>query len=167
MVKDFLKNAYKTGKGAIKGILNEYGISDDKHEDLLRKLDNEINIDIENSNKQAQSQAINMGVPFEKYENERDAKDECLKKLKEIKKKNIPIEITKEESELLTKLSAGFIDPKGVYDLECYDVFSSLVKKGVLKTIKSVYPNTKYNDLVYMQHNFNVKIKDDEGVKND
>lgn len=67
MVENILKNLYKGSEGAIKGILEEYGVAPEKQEEFLSKLDNEINIVIKNEQKQFQQQ--NLGMSF----------DECQK----------------------------------------------------------------------------------------
>lgn len=101
MVKDFLKNGYKVGKGAIKGILEEYGVSESDHEAILSKLDNEINneikIEIENNSTSTAVASNNTysGKPLDDYINERDVWKEETKTLqKEVY--NLENQITKQ-----------------------------------------------------------------------
>lgn len=154
-MNDILKNLYKSNKGNIKEILNEYEIPTKKHKEFLEKLDFEISLEINDVLLKQSQKGFTSEIPFDEYKKERDLKDKYkqdLEKLKEkIKKEEENIYITEKEQEFL-RLTKNIPFYPGDYELtNYYNEISSLMNKKVL---------TRYNKdpEYFIQNKFNLKL---------
>ncbi|NQX83557.1 MAG: hypothetical protein HRS50_02505 [Mycoplasmataceae bacterium] len=130
-VRESAKDKFRDLTG-IKEILDKL----ERDKDLI----NEIDIDIQNSNKQAQTQAIIMGVPFDKYEEQRNLKDKCLLIVENNEKETIKISL--EEKSFLDIWKGTTFNCRLVKD-EYVNVFFSLRSKGVIERVTNIDKTNK------------------------
>ncbi len=135
----------------IVNLINETFEKIQNNELIKKEINDEISNFLENERK------IFKGISFEEYKKERDLKDQCLLKLN--KEKDELIEINQEENIFLKKYSGGIIDPR-FFNQEYRDIFSSLMSKNILISLKDKNPNSNNGepDFIYIQNKWNLKI---------